>query len=145
MRSLLDRLDSWLEIYSLNREARKTTRRWRRAGKGHELDMDYSRAIRDIENQIAMRLSNDLLNEAQALRLPIPRYRPGCEEWYADEEGKLTLRTVAFKALRDEVRLERKMRFEAFARWVTLIGTLVTMLVGLTGALIGLVTVLRRR
>jgi hypothetical protein len=148
MRSLFGRFESWWEITRLNREIRGTSRKWRRLvkeGKTHEDDDAYFRAIRDIEDQIDMRLSNDLVTEAHWLKIPTPRYSDGCEEWRRYDDGALALRTAAFKPLRDQVREERKMRFEAFSRWVTLIGTLVTMLVGLTGALIGLVSVWRRR
>ena len=96
---------------------------------------------REAEEIINALVTRKLVSQANKLDLPIPSYpRRGQEDesqfWYYSEDGSQRILTSKGRLeLRDSIRREKRERFDARARWVTLI-------TGLIGAAIGLVTVL---
>ena len=94
-------------------------------------------------------LSEALLEEADHLHLPRPRYSEATKWEEADEYvphgNKFVLTPEAMMELRATIRKERRERRENAEFWLKMIGGFVAIVTGLVGALIGLFSILKHK
>jgi len=94
-------------------------------------------------------ISNSLLEQADELDLPRPSYSDKSKWEEADEysvdAGKSVLAQTAMIELRSTIRKEQRERRETVEFWMKTLGGGITILTGLVGALIGLVSLLKHR
>lgn len=101
----------------------------------------------DIEWARKRIVSDSLIKEADELHLPRPQYGEG-DKWEADKPMMAVgyaLTREAMVELRTAIRNERRARRETVEWWVKIIGGLITIVTGLVGALIGLISVWKHR
>lgn len=95
-------------------------------------------------------VSDALIREADELHLPRPQYGDN-GKWEEEEKDEplaqtgMVLTPEAMAELRGTIRKERRERRETVESWVKIIGGLLTIVTGLVGALIGLVSVLKHK
>lgn len=138
-----------LELWRAQRQREKQNRKYRKEAAAlhekrsslekQELAADWHFHEQWAEDSINAIITQRLIAKANKLDLPIPPYPSRGEEvnqcWYYSEDGTERLLTAQGRTiLRDSIRKEKRERFEARARWVTL-------LTGIIGAAIGLITV----
>ena len=127
----------------MNRRYRKEAAALRETGsplEQEELAGDWHFHDVMAEDSISAIVTQRLIAKANKLDLPTPPYPKARDEenpcWYYSDDGTERLLTAQGRTvLRDSIRKEKRERFEARSRWVTLI-------TGILGAAIGLVTVL---
>ena len=103
----------------------------------HEDDM--------IQMEIDSFLTNSIINEAEALYLPIPS-RSETKYWKDSQYAThgIYLSAQGISLLRDAIRDERKKRREIRFSYIEVTGKVVVMLTGLVGVCIGLVSILKK-
>lgn len=94
-------------------------------------------------------ISQALLMEADRISLPRPQYSDK-SKWESPDKAifygeNLVLTIEAMAELRGAIRKERRERRETFESWAKIISSLVAILTGLVGALIGLFSILKHR
>lgn len=106
----------------------------------------FERAEADVEH------TRSLLHAAQRARVPVPRHpcmdsrdpEAENEHWaFSNEVGRHYLTAAGVTLLRDALRRENAARWESRNRWIPLATVLTSMVVGILGALSGLVALLR--
>ena len=148
-----------IALYKLDRRKKKVDAERERVEKetkekkdGSILDEWYKTVgfleYRDIELERKKVVSDSLTREADELHLPRPQY--GDErKWENDEEPLMIIGQVLTRdqmvELRSAIRNEKRARRETVEWWVKIIGGLLTIVTGLVGALIGLISVWRHR
>jgi hypothetical protein len=90
-----------------------------------------------VGTEIDVLTTAHLLQQARRLQLPIPD--PGDDQYWAESGmfGGKHLTAAGVTKLRSEIRTERKARWDSIAAQITL-------LIGLLGALIGVLSVLKK-
>lgn len=94
-------------------------------------------------------ISNSLLEQADELDLPRPPYADK-SKWeeadeYSPDAGKLVLAPEAMTELLAKIRKEQRERRETAEFWLKALGSVIAILTGLVGTLIGLVSLLKHR
>jgi hypothetical protein len=112
----------------------------------YELDSQEYFEVREIEVELDMEQSRQLVDEARALDADIPKPSDG-ETWISDDNiGRIWLSSKWRATVRKAVDEEKARRFEVRTRWVTkLIIPLLAGLIGIIGAMTGLVAVLQHK
>ena len=94
-------------------------------------------------------VSNALMEEADQLHLPRPKFSEKTKWEQADEfvphQEEFVLTPEAMMELRGTIRKERREQRENAEFWVKIIGGVIAIATGLVGALIGLFAVLKHR
>src|SRR5208283_892810 len=110
------------------------------------LDFDEYSAMKEIENAMDWEIGTRLSDRARALDVDIPPIND-LQMWYHDENGRKLWFTPKGRAhVRKLIDEEKARRFEVKTRWVTkLIIPLLAALIGIIGALTGLVAVLQHK
>ena len=105
---------------------------------GYEFYMENERA----EDEISQLTTRYYTRMANRLMIPIPKFQPTGGAWIesAYRPGRYILTTSALHELRAAVRAEKKARTDAWLAWLPLI----TVLVGVLGALTGLVAIVKK-
>jgi hypothetical protein len=102
----------------------------------------------DIEWSRKRIVSDSLIREADKLHLPRPQYGEK-DKWEEDSKPPMTageaLTREAMVDLRAVIRKEKREKRETVEWWVKIIGGLITIITGLVGALIGLVSVWKHK
>jgi hypothetical protein len=147
-----------IAIWRLQREKRKSSERYfqrinkffdqergsaeteEQAAERRDLIREHLYADAAIDGQISKLLTDDLIEEAQGLRLPTPTftYPDGGDAWEKPLGVDFYhLKDAAYAELRSAIRRERKERRESWQSWAALA-------IGTIGALIGLVSALKK-
>jgi hypothetical protein len=103
----------------------------------HELELVSSHTGLHFQDEIQKLHSQHLIREASRLIIPHPELKESVM-WDKDEAGYIYLSQRGINKLRADIRAERKARVELLLMWVPGV-------VGVLGALIGLVAVLTAR
>lgn len=94
-------------------------------------------------------ISNALHARLDRLHLPRPQYSDATKWGVADEfspyEGERVLKREAIVEVRTAIRKEERERREVVDFWLKTIGAVLTIGTGLTGALIGLISIWRHK
>ena len=139
-----------LSLFRLKRIKRQNWRKYEGEKTRYDLSDPYSEAefesrwggeLQELDMWIQFKQTEYLESECQALVLPFPEKEEG-ENFaifnFDDEHGdRYILTTAGIHLVRGMIREEKKARSDAFGIWATLI-------MGLLGTLIGLISVLKR-
>jgi hypothetical protein len=108
------------------------------------LDSQEYFEVREIERELDMEQSRQLFDKARALDVDTPKPSDN-EMWNSDNNiGRIWLTYKGRATVRKAIDEERARRFDVKTRWVTkLILPLLAAVIGIIGAITGLVAVLR--
>lgn len=136
------------ELHNLEKEERHADKEYdvkMRAAKARnasddeieDLGMEAGHFSFHYQEEIQKLHSKYLLRQAYRLLVPRPEFRKENGMWDQDQEHFAYLSEAGINKLRADIRAERKARAELFAMWMPGV-------VAILGALIGLVSVLKR-
>lgn len=125
----------------LDRRRRRLNREGMRAEDYEEWRTEVGWEYNLIEAATRAAITEDLREEAERLRLPVHA------QWDYDTHpaGEAVWTREAIAELKEAIRKEKRERRETIGWWLRTVGTLVTILTGLVGALIGLISLWRHR
>lgn len=115
-----------------------------------EVDNNYYNDLLEIDEDHVFR-TDHLVRRAHRLDIPVPpQYESGTEQfneddnWYFNQmTGNSTLTTKAWRELVEAIRKEEMARLEHQMRWVShVIAPVLGLLIGLTGAIMGLISLI---
>ncbi len=98
----------------------------------------------EIEWEIGVAVTQVLMDEAHTLHIPLPPFTDETK-WVRYPPGTIHLSTEGIQEVRAAIRREKQERREAVRQWLTIRASLITIITGLVGALIGLVAVFRSK
>lgn len=147
-----------IALYKLNRREKKLDAEARRVHKeakekkNQGIFHEWIRTVFDYEYEHieweGRRIASDrLIEDADELDVPRP-LNIDKDKWLQDRPDWATGNVLALEAmveLRTTIRAEKRARRETIEWWVKIIGGLITIVTGLVGALIGLVSVWKHR
>jgi hypothetical protein len=144
-----------MEVWRLHRKRRKIVARADREAAAalkanddkasHEIEVDCYLACQKIDQCISRFSDQAIRQEAQELDVAFPRLDDE-EMWNRDEDQCLLLSFRGRTYLRERIDAEKTRRFEAKTLWVTKFWLpLLAALVGIIGAMTGLVAVWHRK
>lgn len=110
-----------------------------------EIENDAYNEYRMQDEEIASFITHCLVSKAEHMFIPIPprNDKTYWEGAYTNEDYKV-LSDAGVAHIRDLIREEKKKRREAANFWIELVIKLLTLLIGLSGAAIGIISVWRK-